>query len=56
MTFEDGVTILEHKSCAALTIQCLADSGICSWNTAFDKHISNAKKLGLMPDDFRQNR
>ena len=40
------------KSCAALTIQCLADSGITNWQTAFHRQISNAKKRGLMPDDF----
>lgn len=50
---DDEIITIEHKSCATLTIQCLADSGICSWETAFDEQIANAKKLGLMPDDFK---
>ncbi len=49
----DAVTSLEYKSCAALTIQCLADSGVTDWKTAFKQQIANAKKLGLMPDDFK---
>ena len=53
MNFNDGIVSSKHKSCAALTIQCLVDSGITDWNTAFNQQITNAKKLGLMPDDFK---
>lgn len=49
----DAITSLEHKSCAALTVQCLADSGVVDWQTAYDLQIANAKRLGLMPDDFK---
>lgn len=42
-----------HKSCAALTLQCLADSGTAAWQTAYERQIANAKKLGLMPEDFK---
>lgn len=49
----DAITSLEHKSCAALTVQCLANSGVVDWQTAYDLQITNAKKLGLMPDDFK---
>lgn len=50
---EDGFTSLANKSCAAITLQCLVDAGITDWKTAFDRQIANAKKLGLMPDDFK---
>lgn len=50
---DDAIVSITHKSCAALAIQCLADSGITDWQTAFNQQISNAKKLGLMPDDFK---
>lgn len=49
----DAITSLAHKSCAAITVQCLSDSGVTDWQTAFDLQIANAKKLGLMPDDFK---
>lgn len=49
----DAITSLAHKSCAALNVQCLADSGITDWQTAFNQQIANAKRLGLMPDDFK---
>lgn len=53
MNYNDAIVSITHKSCAALAIQCLADSGITDWQTAFNQQISNAKKLGLMPDDFK---
>lgn len=52
-TEEIGIVSLEHKSCAALTVQCLADAGVADWQTAFDLQIENSKKMGLMPDDFK---
>ena len=47
----DSFPSSQHKTCAALTIQNLADSGITDWQTAYQQHIKNAKKLGRMPDD-----
>ena len=44
---------LNHRSCAAVPVQCLFDAGIADWETAFKHHIDNAKQLGLMPDDFK---
>lgn len=54
MDHNDAIVRITHKSCAALAIQCLADSGITDWQTAFNQQITNAKKLGLMPDDFTE--
>ena len=51
LTRETKISNLDHKSCADITIQCLADSGITSWTSAFDRQISNAKSLGMLPDD-----
>lgn len=53
MNHNDAIVSITHKSCAALAIQCLADSGITDWQTAFNQQITNAKNLGLMPDDFK---
>lgn len=53
MNHSDAIVSITHKSCAALTIQCLADSGVTDWQTAFNQQITNAKKLGLMPNDFK---
>ena len=50
---EPGITDLKHKSCAALMLRCLADSGITPAETAFGRLIQNAITLGYMPDDFR---
>lgn len=44
---------LKHKSCASLTIQCLAETGIEEHYKAFKHHIENAKALGLMPNDLK---
>lgn len=48
---EIGIVSLAHKACASITMQCLDDAGITDRQTAFDRQISNAKKMGLMPDD-----
>lgn len=53
---EIGIVNLDHKSCAAITVQCLADSGVTDWQTAFNSQIENSKKMGLMPDDFKVTR
>ncbi len=50
---EPGITDLKHKSCAALMLRCLDDSGITPAETAFGRLIQNAITLGYMPDDFR---
>lgn len=42
-----------NKSCSYLAIQCLAETGISLFQTAFIHHIENAKLLGLMPDDLK---
>lgn len=44
MNNNDAIVSITHKSCAALAIQCLADSGITDWQTAFNQQITNAKK------------
>lgn len=46
-----GIIESKYKSCAALTIQCLHETGIAKQDSAFKHHIENAKELGLMPDD-----
>lgn len=52
-TEEIGISTLAYKSCATITLQCLADSEIASWTTAFNRQIHNAKNLGQMPDDIK---
>lgn len=49
----NGIIELKHKSCASLTIQCLAETGIEKPHEIFERHIGNAKALGLMPDDLK---
>lgn len=49
-TEEMGIASLTYKSCAAITVQCLADSGITSWKAVFNQQIDKAKRLGQMPD------
>ena len=47
------MTSLERKSCAERAMHCLAASGIADWQSAYEQQIANAKKLGLMPHDFK---
>lgn len=46
------VSLVLHKSSAALMIQGIADAGIVDWQSVFERHITNAKKAGRMPDEF----
>lgn len=48
-----GIVESKFKSCASLALQCLKEAGIEEHETAFQHHIKNAKKLGLMPDDLK---
>ena len=50
---ENGIVSLDHKSCASITVQCLVDSSVIDWRTAFNMQINHAKKLGQMPDDIK---
>ena len=52
MTHRDVINTITFHSCVDVAIQCVAAAGITDWQTAFDKQITNAKKLGLMPADF----
>lgn len=48
-----GIIALNHKSCSATAMQCLADMGVASWKEAFGRLVDTAKYMGLMPDDFK---
>lgn len=50
---ENGIVSLDHKSCASITVQCLVDSSVTDWRTAFNMQINHAIKLGQMPDDIK---
>ena len=45
-----GLTDLRRRSCASTTVDCLAKSGICDWDSAFLRLMETAKSIGQMPD------
>lgn len=49
---EKGIMYSVHTSCAVVTIRALEDAGFASRQELFNQHIGNAKRFGLMPNDF----